>query len=95
MTPEDKPYERNAMKNVMMPGMAKQRHLYVEKRLKQMSEDANTMAINRVEKGDNKIGFITSGIAYQYVKEVTQSCLTLWDPVDYTGHGILQARILE
>ena len=70
VTPEDKPYERNAMKNVMMPGMAKQRHLYVEKRLKQMSEDANTMAINRVEKGDNKIGFITSGIAYQYVKEV-------------------------
>lgn len=70
VTPEDKPYERNAMKNVMMPGMAKQRHLYVEKRLKQMSEDANTMAINRVEKGDNKIGFITSGIAYQYVTEV-------------------------
>ena len=27
--------------------------------------------------------------------KVTQSCLTLWDPVDYTGHGILQARILE
>ena len=70
VTPEDKPYERNAAKNVMMPGMAKQRHLYVEKRLKQMSEDANNMAINRVEKGDNKIGFITSGIAYQYVKEV-------------------------
>ena len=68
--PADKPYERNAAKNVMMPGMAKQRHIYVEKRLKQMSEDANTMAINRVEKGDNKIGFITSGIAYQYVKEV-------------------------
>ena len=22
-------------------------------------------------------------------------CLTLWDPVDYTVHGILQARILE
>ena len=24
-----------------------------------------------------------------------QSCLTLCDPVDYTVHGILQARILE
>ena len=24
-----------------------------------------------------------------------QSCPTLWDPVDYTVHGILQARILE
>ena len=27
--------------------------------------------------------------------KVTQSCLTLHDPVDYTVHGILQARILE
>ena len=26
---------------------------------------------------------------------VTQSCPTLCDPLDYTGHGILQARILE
>ena len=27
--------------------------------------------------------------------KVTQLCLTLWDPMDYTVHGILQARILE
>ena len=27
--------------------------------------------------------------------KVTQSCLTLCDPMDYTAHGILQARILE
>ena len=26
---------------------------------------------------------------------VAHSCPTLWDPMDYTGHGILQARILE
>ena len=31
---------------------------------------------------------------YDQVK-VTQSCPTLWDPMDYTVHGILQARILE
>ena len=66
----DKPYERNAMKNVMMPGMAKKRHVYVEERLKKMADDASSFSINRIEKGDNKIGFITSGIAYQYVKEV-------------------------
>ena len=30
----------------------------------------------------------------EWVK-VTQLCLTLCDPVDYTVHGILQARILE
>ena len=27
--------------------------------------------------------------------KVTQLCPTLYDPVDYTVHGILQARILE
>ena len=27
--------------------------------------------------------------------KVAQSCPTLWDPVDYTVHGILQATILE
>ena len=27
--------------------------------------------------------------------KVTQSCPTLWYPLDYIVHGILQARILE
>ena len=27
--------------------------------------------------------------------KVAQLCLTLWDTMDYTVHGILQARILE
>ena len=27
--------------------------------------------------------------------KVSQSCLTLCDPMDYVVHGILQARILE
>ena len=27
--------------------------------------------------------------------KVTQSCLTLCDPMEYTVHGIVQARILE
>ena len=29
------------------------------------------------------------------LEKVTQSCLTLCDPMDYTVQGILQARILE
>ena len=35
-----------------------------------------------------------STLFFKKVK-VAQSCLTLHDPVDYTVHGILQARILE
>ena len=29
------------------------------------------------------------------LQKVAQSCPTLWDPMDYTVHGILQARIME
>ena len=32
---------------------------------------------------------------YKVKVNVTQSCPTLCDPMDYTVHGILQARILE
>lgn len=67
---EDKPYVKNIKKNVMMPGMAKMRHLFVEQRLKDMAEDGCSLDLNRVEMGDTKIGVITSGIPYQYVKEV-------------------------
>ena len=66
---QDKPYEKRIDKYVMMPGMAKKRHLFVEDRLNRMAEDMASDPLNRVEYGDKKIGFITSGIAYQYVKE--------------------------
>ena len=67
--PVDVEYSRNPAKFVMMPGNAKPRHVYVEQRLKAMAEDGCTMPINKMEIKDTKIGFITSGIAYQYVKE--------------------------
>lgn len=66
---EDKPYERDPSKFVMMPGNAIGRHVYVEKRMKAMAEDGSSFPINRAEYNDTSIGFITSGIPYQYVKE--------------------------
>ena len=66
---EDKPYVRNFAKNVMMPGNAKGRHLLVESREAALAIDGCDFPINKVEYNDNKIGFITSGIPYQYVKE--------------------------
>lgn len=67
--PFDIPYERDMAKYVMMPGNAIKRHLVVEARLKQMAEDACGFPVNKVEYNDLSVGFITSGIAYQYVKE--------------------------
>lgn len=68
--PEDKPYERNPAKNVMMPAAAKQRHVLVEQRMNRLAQDGSAFAINKAEYQDTKIGFITSGIPYHYVKEV-------------------------
>ena len=67
---EDKVYERNIAKNVMMPANAIKRHIFVEERLNKMAEAANTLDLNKVEYKDTRIGVITSGIPYQYVKEV-------------------------
>ena len=65
----DKTYERNAQKYVMMPANAIRRHVFVEEREKRLAKDACTFAINRIEGEDSELGFITAGIAYQYVKE--------------------------
>ena len=37
----------------------------------------------------------TSLLSTKVKVKITWSCLTLCDPMDYTVHGILQARILE
>ncbi len=66
---QDKPYNRDVRKMVMMPGSAIGRHLIVEDRENRLQEDCNTFEINKIEISDRKIGFITSGICYQYVKE--------------------------
>lgn len=69
IVPEDKTYDRNVKKYVMMPGSAIGRHVKVEEREIKMQEDASAFPINKIEYADKKIGFITSGIPYQYVKE--------------------------
>ncbi|MBO7310137.1 MAG: indolepyruvate ferredoxin oxidoreductase subunit alpha [Clostridia bacterium] len=67
---EDKEYSRNLSKYVMMPASAIVRHLVVEDREIRMANDACDFSVNKIEIKDKKLGFITCGIAYQYVKEV-------------------------
>lgn len=74
---EDLPYERDPAKFVMMPGNAIKRHLIVEARMKKMAQDACHFAVNRVEYKDRSVGFITSGIPYQYVKEAMPNASVL------------------
>lgn len=64
-----KEYVRDFRKFVLVPLNAKPRHVFVEARDKKITEDASSFPINKVEMNDRKIGIISSGIPYQYVKE--------------------------
>ncbi len=57
-------------KHVMIPANARVRRQDVEHRMLKLSAAAETHPANRIEKGCGKIGVITSGISYTYVKEV-------------------------
>ena len=74
---EDKIYQRDVKKYVMMPASAIGRHVCVEDREIRLSNDASSFAINKMEINDTKIGIITSGIPYQYVKEACPSASVL------------------
>ena len=64
------PYQKRPEKYIMMPAYAKRKHPVVEQRTASLTEYAETAAINRVEgPATAKLGIITSGICYQYVRE--------------------------
>jgi indolepyruvate ferredoxin oxidoreductase, alpha subunit len=63
-------FPRNPAKYIMVPGNAIKRHPIIEQRIKDIAEFADTFPHNRIEPGDRSLGIITSGISYQYAKEV-------------------------
>jgi indolepyruvate ferredoxin oxidoreductase, alpha subunit len=63
-------FERQPLKYVIIPAHAKLRHPIVEDRIQKLKTYAETTPLNRIEWGDNKIGVITGGVAYQYAGEV-------------------------
>ncbi|MGE5454615.1 MAG: thiamine pyrophosphate-dependent enzyme, partial [Methylocystaceae bacterium] len=65
-----KEYKKDPAKFVMLPGFARARHVEVEKRMTALRQLAETTPLNRIEWGNRSIGIVTSGVAYQYVREV-------------------------
>ncbi len=78
-----KPYEKNIPKHVMMPAMAKGRHVAVEERTAALTAFAESADINSLEYNGSNIGVITAGIAYEYAKEA------LGDSVNYMKLGMV------
>ena len=67
---EIKEFVKNPGKYVMVPGNARIRRVDLESRLERMKEYSENTRFNRTEINDKKIGVITSGMCYQYAKEV-------------------------
>jgi len=60
---------KNPQKYVMMPAMAKAKHVLVEQRTLDLKEYSKDASFNSIEINNTDIGIITSGITYQYAKE--------------------------
>jgi len=64
-----KEYKKDVRKYVAVPANAKVRTGIKQQRLQEMAEFSEQTDLNRIEWHGKRIGVITSGIAYQYVKE--------------------------
>jgi indolepyruvate ferredoxin oxidoreductase alpha subunit len=62
---------------VMLPVHARKRHVVVEERIRALREFAEAFEGNRIEWGDRSLGIVTSGVAYQYVREVVPDASVL------------------
>ncbi|MGI6254747.1 MAG: indolepyruvate ferredoxin oxidoreductase subunit alpha [Acutalibacter sp.] len=78
-----KEYKKDPAKNVMLPAFAKVKHEKVEARTRTLIAYAETTTLNQVEDNGSKIGVISSGTPYQYVKEA------MGDSVNYLKLGLV------
>ncbi|MDL2329454.1 indolepyruvate ferredoxin oxidoreductase subunit alpha [Desulfosarcina sp. OttesenSCG-928-A07] len=68
--PKPEGFKRDLKKFVMIPAFAKLRHPLVLEREEKLKAISEKSPFNRMEMKDTQIGIITSGISYQYVKEI-------------------------
>jgi len=67
---EKRPYVKDVGKYSLVPHVARKLHLVVEKKLKDLEEFSNETELNFVVWNSKKTGVVSSGIAYEYAKEV-------------------------
>ena len=90
-------YKKDFMKYVMMPGMARKRHLVVEAREQRMEDEAACLGLNRVEMRGTALGVVCAGVVYQYVREALPEAsilkLGLSYPMDRAAVRDIAARV--
>ena len=65
-----KPYVKNLRQFDLIPSVSKRLRAELEDRLEKLAAFADETDLNYFEWNDSKIGIISSGVAYQYVREV-------------------------
>ncbi|MFZ5966734.1 MAG: indolepyruvate ferredoxin oxidoreductase subunit alpha [Bacillota bacterium] len=65
-----KPYIKNLQKYDAVPSVARKLHVALEEKLLKLEAFSNQTELNYIEWNDKRIGIVSSGIAYQYAKEV-------------------------
>ncbi len=68
--PSEPKFQRDMNKYVMIPANARKRHVVVAERREKLREFSETTELNFVESNGSEVGIITSGISYQYCKDV-------------------------
>jgi indolepyruvate ferredoxin oxidoreductase, alpha subunit len=63
-------FQHEPSKFVMAPSNARLRHPLMEERIARLAEYSETFPGNRIIPGDRKLGVVSSGVAFQYAKEV-------------------------
>ncbi|MFH0846445.1 MAG: indolepyruvate ferredoxin oxidoreductase subunit alpha, partial [Chloroflexota bacterium] len=63
-------FQHNIEKYVMLPVYARFRRPLVEERLVKLAEYAETSPLNVLIRGERSLGVVTSGVSYQYAREV-------------------------
>ncbi|KPK63183.1 indolepyruvate ferredoxin oxidoreductase [candidate division WOR_3 bacterium SM23_42] len=63
-------YVKDIRKRLVLPAHARILHTVVEERLKKLAGYSETWSYNKIERGKKTLGVITSGVSYQYAREV-------------------------
>jgi indolepyruvate ferredoxin oxidoreductase, alpha subunit len=65
-----KRFRHNVEKFVMLPTNARTRVPHMHKRMVDLTEYAETTPLNQVVEGNSRVGIISSGVGYEYAREV-------------------------
>jgi len=68
-TPPEVGYTKDFMRTMILPSIARIKHVQIEKRLKKIEEFSSEFKFNYIIKGKERIGVVSSGISFQYARE--------------------------